>query len=135
MDDEKMVRCMYCGKEMPEINSNNPDDYIHRIVSKFSDSADKDYCCSYCNNITHINRELARMLTEPQRTSLALSNIKRYAEEMLGKEEEIVMYYAERIACHDNRHAFANQELYQDNFVKYIIKEYKKHQGEDTNEC
>lgn len=120
---------MYCGKEITEMESNNPDDYIHRIVSKFSNAEDKDYCCKYCNKITRINRELARIITEPEHTALALLQIQFIIEEMSNKEDDIARYYAERIACKDNKYSFAKQTLEDDNFTKFIINKYSENKG------
>ena len=62
MAKDKKVRCVYCGAEITEIQSNNPQDYLHSEYEKYADPRFTDikprYCCSYCNGLTSINRAL-----------------------------------------------------------------------------
>ena len=61
MAKDNEVRCVYCGAIIKEIQSSNPQDYLHPEYEKYTDENPK-YCCSYCNGLTSINRALYNMI-------------------------------------------------------------------------
>lgn len=97
--DSKKVRCAFCGAEMTELDSNNPQDYLHPEYEKYTDENPK-YCCSYCNGITSINRALYGFIhveessgvTSPYRVARTLEDEADYLEKNADKIEK---YYAE----------------------------------------
>lgn len=102
--DSKKVRCAFCGAEMTELDSNNPQDYLHPEYEKYIDPRFTDtkprYCCSYCNGITSINRALYGFIhveessgvTSPYRVARTLEDEADYLEKNADKIEK---YYAE----------------------------------------
>lgn len=100
--DNKKVRCAFCGVEMTEARSNNPQDYLHPEYEKYVDSRFADikprYCCSYCTGLTSINRTLYGLIhvenrsifMSPARVALALEDEADYLEK---NANEIKKYY------------------------------------------
>lgn len=101
--DNKKVRCAFCGAEMAEAHSNNPQDYLHPKYEKYVDSRFANikprYCCSYCSGLTSINRALYGLIhverrsifMSPARVAFALENEADYLEKNADKIEK---YYA-----------------------------------------
>lgn len=104
MAKDNEVRCVYCGAIITEIQSNNPQDYLHTEYEKYADPRFTDikprYCCSYCNGITSINRALygfihveeSSGITSPSRVARTLEDEANYLEKNADKIEK---YYTE----------------------------------------
>lgn len=104
--EDKKVRCTFCGAELTEIHSNNPQDYLHPEYEKYTDPQFTDikpkYCCSYCSGLTAINRALYRLIhvedssvfMSPMRVALTLQNEADYLEK---NADEIEKYYKEEV--------------------------------------
>ena len=99
MAKDNEVRCVYCGAIITEMQSNNPQDYLHPEYEKYTDENPK-YCCGQCNGITHINRALYNMIhveidslyAGPSMTARELEDEAAYLEKNADK---IAEYYKE----------------------------------------
>ena len=102
----RVIQCMYCGKEIEWINSNNPDDYIHQTIpSKFS--ADSLVgTCSSCNRlVTLMNREIYNIISNPESIELHISNLEERVAELKKNKDAYATHYI--------------QQKYQDEHLRY----------------
>ena len=90
---DKIVKCMYCGTEVNFVDSNNPyDNGLHEIKSKYSEQ-DGACCCTNCNIITAINRNLKRIIDEPQDINIAIFHIEEELAVLKKNRQSIFEYY------------------------------------------
>lgn len=99
MEKDNEVRCVYCGAVITEIQSNNPQDYLHPEYEKYTDENPK-YCCSYCNGLTSINRALYNMIhiesdSLYSNPSIVARELEEEADFLEKNADEIANYYKE----------------------------------------
>ena len=101
MPNKKIVKCVYCGAEIEELDSNNPwDNGLHPEYDKYTDENPR-YCCSNCSIVTEINRSLADMIrvnnypnfSGPKYVAHVLRENAGYLEE---HADELMNYYIDQ---------------------------------------